>query len=53
MPETLAQVAIACCASKKTVRSLFEQAARIAISCSYRNFNSRPSLEWDLLDLLT
>ena len=53
MPETLAQVNTACCVSKKTVRSLFEQAARIAISCSYRSFNSRASPEWDLLDLLT
>ena len=53
MLETLAQVATACCVSKKTVRSLFEQAARIAISCSYRIFNSRASPEWDLLDLLT
>ena len=53
MPETLAQVATACCVPKKTVRSLFEQAARIAIPCSYRIFNSRVSLEWDLSDLLT
>ena len=53
MPETLAQVATACCVAKKTVRSLFEQAARIAISCSYRIFNSRASPECDLLDLLT
>ena len=53
MPKTLAQVTTACCVSKKTVQSLFEQAARIAISCSYRIFNSRASPEWDLLDLLT
>ena len=46
MPETLAQVATACCVSKITVRSLFEQTAHIAISCSYRIFNSRVSLEW-------
>ena len=32
MPETLAQVATACCVLKKTVWSLFEQAAHIAIS---------------------
>ena len=32
MPETLAQVATASCVSKETVRSLFEQVARIAIS---------------------
>ena len=29
MSETLTQVATACCVPKKTVRSLFEQAARI------------------------
>ena len=53
MPETLAHVATACCVLKKTVRSLFEQASRIAISCSYRIFNARASPEWDLLDLWT
>ena len=52
MPKTLAEVTTACCVPKKTVRSLFEQAACIAISCSYRIFNSRASPEWDLLDLL-
>ena len=52
MPETLAQVATACCVSKKTVQSLFEQAARIAIFCSYRIFNSRASLVPGV-DLLT
>jgi len=46
MPETLAQVATACCVPKKTVRLLFEQAARIAISYSYRIFNSRASCKW-------
>jgi len=53
MPETLAQVATACCVLKKTVRLLFEQAAHIAISCSYRIFNSRASCKWDVLDLLS
>ena len=48
MPETLAQVATACCVSKKTVQSLFQQAAHIV-----GIFNSRASPEWDLLDLLT
>ena len=43
MPETLTQVSSACGVPKKTVRLLFEQAARIAISCSYRIFNSRAS----------
>ena len=35
MPDTIAQVANACEVKKKTIRSLFEQAARIAVSCSY------------------
>ena len=40
MPDTISQVANAC-EMMKTVRSLFEQAACIAVSCSYRIFNSR------------
>ena len=36
MPETLAQVAVACCALNRIIRSLFEQAACGAIFCSYR-----------------
>ena len=44
MPDTISQVANACEVAKKTIRSLFEQAARIAVSCSYRIFNSRLSL---------
>ena len=48
MPDTIAQVANACEVAKKTIRSLFEQAAHIAVSCSYRNFNSRAFPEWDL-----
>ena len=52
LPETIAQMATACEVPKKTIRSLFEQAARIAVSCSYRIFNSRASPGWDLLDHL-
>ena len=33
--------------STDTIRSLFEQAVRIAVSCSYRIFNSRASPNWD------
>ena len=40
MPDIIAQVANACEVTKKTIRSLFEQAAHIAVSCSYRIFNS-------------
>ena len=39
MPDTIAQVANVCEVAKKTIRSLFEQAACIAVSCSYRIFN--------------
>ena len=31
---------------------LFVQAAKIAISCSYRIFNARSSQLWDLTDLV-
>ena len=33
LSETIAQVATACEVPKKTVRSLFEQVARIAVTC--------------------
>jgi len=36
LSETLAQVAVACCALNRIIRSLFEQAAHGAIFCSYR-----------------
>ena len=47
MPDTIAQVANACKVAKKTIRSQFEQAARIAVSLN--------SLKGDLLvaELLT
>ena len=35
--------------STDTIRSLFEQAVRITVSCSYRIFKSRASPNWDLL----
>ena len=52
LSETIAQMATACEVPKKTIRSLFEQEAHIAVSCSYRIFNSRASPGWDLLDHL-
>ena len=48
MPETIAQEANACEVTKKTIRFLFVQAACIAVSRSYRIFNSRTSPDWDL-----
>ena len=53
MPDTIAQVANAYQVTKKIIRSLFKQAAHVAVSCSYRIFNSRASLDWDLLDHLS
>ena len=41
MPDAIAQVANVCEMTKKTVRSLFEQTACIAVSCLYMIFNSR------------
>ena len=52
MPETISQVAKACQVAKKSVQALFEQGAHTAVSCSYRIFNARTSLAWDLSDLL-
>ena len=49
MPDTIAQVANTCEVAKKTIKSLFEQAAHVAVSCSYRIFNSGASPDWDLL----
>ena len=51
MPETLAGVSRSCNLPKRKVRSLFENAARVAISCSYRIFNARSSELWDVTDL--
>jgi len=52
MPEAISRVAKACQVAKKTVPTLFEQGARIAVSCSHRIFNARASPMWNLLDLL-
>ena len=43
MPNTITQVANVCKVTEKTIRSLFEQAALIAVSCSYNTLNSRAS----------
>ena len=48
MLDTIVQVGNACEMMKKTVRSLFEQAVRIAVSCSDWIYNFRASLDWDL-----
>ena len=51
-PTTLINVFHACKLPSRAIKSLFDQAARIAISCSYRIFNARNSELWDLTDLL-
>ena len=48
MPETISQVAKTCQVAKKSVWELFEQGACTAVSCSYRIFNAKTSLLWDL-----
>ena len=42
-----------CYLQKCPVRAIFEQAARVAILCSYRIFNARASGLWDVTELLT
>ena len=51
-PTTLTNASHACKLPSRAIKSLFDQAARIAISCSYRIFNARNSELWDLTDLL-
>jgi len=41
MLETISQVAEACQVAKRSVRALFEQGARTAVSCPYRIFDVR------------
>ena len=52
MSESLINVSKVCNIPKRSVRVLFESAAKIAISCSYRIFNARSSELWDVTDLL-
>ena len=53
MPETVSKLSDVCHLPKNTIRCILQQAARVAISCSYRIFNSRASTTWDVLDLFT
>ena len=53
MPETVSKLSDVCHLLKNTIRCILQKAARVAISCSYRIFNSRASTTWDVVDLFT
>ena len=53
MPQTVSKLSDVCHLPKNTIRCILQQAARVAISCSYRIFNSRASTTWDVVDLFT
>ena len=52
MPETVTALSPVCHLPKKSINQILQQVARVAISCSYRIFNFRTTLSWDLVDLL-
>ena len=52
MPETVTKLSSIHHLPKKSIIHILEQAARVAISCSYRIFNSCTSLSWDVVNLL-
>ena len=57
MPQTVSKLSdvspTVCHLPKNTIRCILQQAARVAISCSYRIFNSRASTTWDVVNLFT
>ena len=52
MPETVSKLSTVCHLPKRSINQILQRAARVAISCSYRIFNSRTSLLWDVVDLM-
>ena len=52
LPSSVTNVCRVCHLSKHSTRCMFEQAARVAISCSYQIFNARSSELWDVSELL-
>ena len=52
MPKTVSKLSTVCHLPKRSINQILQQAARVAISCSYRIFNSRTSLLWDVVDLM-
>jgi len=51
MPETVSKLSTVCHLPKRSINQILQRAARVAISCSYRIFNSRTSMLWDVVDL--
>ena len=51
MSETASKLSDVCRPPKNTIRCILQQAACVAISCSYRIFNSHASTTWDVVDL--
>ena len=52
LPSSVTNVCRVCHLSKYFTRWMFEQAARVAISCSNQIFNARSSELWDVSKLL-
>ena len=52
LPTSVTNMCRVCHLSKHSTRCMFEQAAQIAISCSYRIFNAHSSELWDVSELL-
>ena len=53
LPSTISNLCRVCHLQKCSIRSIFEQVARVAISCSYRIFDAHSSELWDITELLT
>ena len=52
MPATITKLSNVFHLPKSTIRYILQQAAHVAISCSYRIFNSQASVSWNVVDLL-
>ena len=52
LPSSVTNVCRVCHLSKHSTRYMFEQAAPVAISCSYQIFNAHSSELWDVSELL-
>ena len=53
LPSTISNLCRVCHLQKCSVRAIFEEAAQVAISCSYKIFNAYSSELWDISELLT
>ena len=52
LPSSVTNVCRVCHLSEHSTRCMFEQAAQVAISCSYQVFNACSSKLWDVSELL-